>query len=107
MLVSAMIQRVRENLHDDDGVRCTNERVIGAFNLAILDLRSKRPDYFIGRFNKPAYQIAAPTETYDLPEITIPMLINYATGWIELADEEVADGGRASAMMALYQAAIR
>lgn len=106
MLVSVMISRVRENLHDVDGDRCTDARIIGAMNLGILDTRRQRPDYFIGMYRDETYQIAAVTENYNLPEITIPSIIKYATGWIELADEEVADDGRAATMVNMYKADI-
>lgn len=103
MLVSEMITRVRESLHDIEGDRLTDARIIGAINLGILDLRRERPDYFIGRYNGDTYQAKKATETYDLPEITIPPIIKYAIGWIEMADEEVSDQGRAAMMMSLYK----
>lgn len=101
MLVGSLVMRVRETLQDvDDRDRYTDARIIEALNLGILDLRRLRPDAFIGRYSEPTYQIGTDqTLPFDLPEIYIPPLVAYAVGWIETADDEYADDGRAVAMM--------
>jgi len=107
MKVSVLVSRVRETLQDMDLDRYTDARIIAALNLGILDTRRIRPDYFIGRFAQPAYQIVAATEEFDLPETLIPSLIRFAVGWVELADDEYATDGRAAAMLKMFEGDLR
>lgn len=99
-----MIARVKETLQDKDGDRYSDARIIAAMNLGILDTRRGRPDLFIGRFDQPTPQYTAASETFDLPEIMIPPLVAYMVGWIEMADDEYSDDGRAVAMMKKHAA---
>jgi len=104
VLVSDMITRVRETVQDKDGDRYSDDRIIGAINLGVLDTRRGRPDLFIGRFDVPTPQYAAGTDEFDLPEIMIPPIVAYVVGWIEMANDEHSDDGRAVAMMKKHAA---
>lgn len=100
MLVGELVLRVRETLQDADSDRYTDQRIIAALNLGILDMRRQRPDLFIGRYGEPTYQIGTDTAvSFDLPEISIPPLTSYAVGWIEMSDDEYSEDGRAIAML--------
>lgn len=98
MLIADLILRVREMLQDMDADRYKDARILAAINLGVLDIRRKRPDLFIGRFSQPTPQFTL-ADTFDLPEIMIPPLLEWAIGWIEMSDDEYSEDGRASVML--------
>ena len=98
MICSDLVARARETLRDFDKDRFTDDRIVAALNLGILDIRRSRPDFFIGRYAAPTFQITTLIAVFDLPDAIIPPLIQYAVGWIETADDEYSTDGRAAAM---------
>lgn len=102
MLVGDLVRLVRQTVQDIDEDRYTDSRIIDAINLGVLDTRRARPDLFIGRFDEPAPQYAGLTTVFDLPEIMIPPIVAYAVGWVEMADDEYTQDGRAAALLKKY-----
>jgi hypothetical protein len=98
-IVSDLITLVRETLQDMDGDRYTDLRIIRALNLGVLEVRRTRPDYFIGTYDEPTWLASDLNETVPLPQNVLPSVIVYATGWIELGDDEYANDGRAAALL--------
>jgi hypothetical protein len=102
VLVSDLIFQTREVLQDMAGDRYTDDRIIRALNLGVLDLRRVRPDVFIGRYHEPTFQATLPGEVFPLPSEIVPSLIKYMAGWVELADDEYTNDGRAAALLGAF-----
>jgi hypothetical protein len=89
-------------VQDLDGDRYTDDRIIRAINLGLLDLRRVRPDYYIGMYDTPTYQAVSLDETYPLNEQSFPAIVKYATGWVETADDEYVENSRAALLLAQF-----
>jgi hypothetical protein len=94
--IADIILQVREVLQDLDGDRYSDERIIRAINLGILDLRRVRADYFIGRFAEPTFQAELPSDVYPLTDFSLPAIVKYAAGWVETSDDEYVSDGHVS-----------
>jgi hypothetical protein len=103
MLVSDLMAAVRDVLQDDDADRYSDARLLRGLNLGILDLRRVRPDHFIGRYSEPTWQASALTDVFPLPEVVVPSLVKYVSGWVELADDEYTQDGRAAGLLSAFR----
>lgn len=101
--VSDILASVRDVLMDVEGARYTDARLIRGLNIGLREVRSLRPDMFIGRFSQPVWQASSADELFDAPEATIPPLVKYTAGWADMADDEYANDGRASALMTMFK----
>jgi hypothetical protein len=99
MLVGALLAQVVDVLQDKERTRYTTDSLIRALNLGVLDLRQRRPDFFIGRFSEPTVQFTAEEEELTVPEVCYPMLVAYVAGWAEMRDDEYTADGRAQSML--------
>lgn len=98
-LVSHLVGHVRDMLQDADKDRYTDERLIQALNLGVLQVRRKRPDYFIGTYHVATELYVTMTEQVSLPDDVLLAVIDYAIGWVEMAEDEYSTDGRAVAML--------
>jgi hypothetical protein len=106
MKVGEIIDYVRDILQDrDDAVRrYPDDSLIRNLNLAVLEIRRVRPDYFIGAFGAPVVQYSLPATEVQLPETCIPSLVKYVAGMAELRDDEYTTDGRAAALLQAFGA---
>jgi hypothetical protein len=102
VLVSTLLDTVRDTLQDDAGVRYLTPSLIRALNLGILEIRRTRPDYFIGQFATPTPQVVDETDDVPVPEICIPSLVMYTAGFAEMRDDEYTADGRAASFLAKF-----
>jgi hypothetical protein len=98
-----LVDSVRREVQDLDEDRYDNVRILDALNLATLEIRRLRPDFFIGRYAEPVFVARVLTDEYPYNEMSIPIVIKYAVGWIETADDEYTNDGRAVAMLGMFK----
>ena len=103
MLVSDVLANVRDILQDNDPQkRYSDDSLIRGLNLAIMEVRRVRPDYFIGTYHQSTVQYSKTTSEIQLPETCFPSLVKYVAGWAELRDDEYTTDGRAAALLQAF-----
>lgn len=98
-----LVDSVRREVQDLDEDRYDDVRILDALNLGLLEVRRTRPEFFIGRYNEPVFVAQVVADLFDYNEMLIPILIKYAVGWIESADDEYTNDGRAVAMLGMFK----
>jgi hypothetical protein len=106
MQVGEVIDYVRDILQDRDNAvrRYPDDSLIRNLNLAVLEVRRVRPDYFIGAFAAPVTRYSSADTEVQLPETCIPSLVKYVAGMAELRDDEYTTDGRAAALLQAFSA---
>lgn len=104
--IGALFSEARTLLQDKDGVngfRYSNDELMEAFNGAMMEARSKRPDLFIDmglRAEVPFYDasldLAAP---FPLSSMVYPAFVYYVVGRCELREDTFSEDSRAVALM--------
>lgn len=98
----AVIDRVREDLQDESGVRYTDPQILSRTVDAIVHARSVRPDLFVDSYATPLPDTLAPAATLPLPDQLFSSLCWYVAGACELRDDEFAVDGRAMTLLQLF-----
>ena len=106
MLVGEIIAQVRDVLQDldTDDIRYPTSSLIRALNLAVLQTRGLRPDYFVGTFTTPIPRITSEGEDIPLPDELLGPLVQYVAGWAEMRDDEFTIDSRAAILLKSYEA---
>jgi len=102
-----MVQDARAILNDtvpiSGSVRYTDEDLIQAFNSAFIEIRSKRPDAFLGMGLREVLPQFVLPDDKDLPfpldQYFYPLCVYYIAGKSELREDEMTQEGRAVVMM--------
>ena len=102
MQVQALVDTVRDFLQDADKTRYSDASLIRALNLAILDVRRLRPDYFIGMYYTETPVYSSVTDQLLVPDQLFPALVKYVTGLAEMRDDEYTADGRASVFLKAF-----
>lgn len=103
MLVSDVLADVRDILQDHEGDRYPEPSLIRLVNMAMLELRRVRPDYFIGAYAAPVPRVSLPGSELQVAETCYPSIVKYVAGMAELRDDEFATDGRAAALMGAFK----
>ena len=103
--ISDIVTEVREFILDvESPYRFSDDRRYRLFNIAFGRGFNCRPEFFIGvsltipHYTTPAAATASPLDTQ-----YFPAFVDFVTGTIELADDEFAVDGRATAMLNMFQ----
>lgn len=104
MQVGEILQQVRDVLQDMDGTRYPTDSLIRGLNLAVLQVRSLRPDYFVGTFRDQIPRITTTAEDLPLPDELMGPLTQYVAGWAEMRDDEFTTDGRAAVLLRSFEA---
>lgn len=96
------VDRAREILQDELGVRYSTAQLIAYLNEGIVAARRVRPDLFIGMYTVPLPQVTEATlnDPLPTPDAIFVGLTQYMAGRAELRDDEFAVDGRAMTMEA-------
>lgn len=104
-----VVDRARIPLNDDKTAgsdatcRWSDVKLLGYANDAVLVLRMKRPDIFIGQYEAlPGPNII--TDNIPVPDEYFVALADYATARAETPDDEAAVMGRAQLFFGLFAA---
>ena len=100
-----IIDRARIPLNDAAKNRYTDTVLLGYANDAILVLRKRRPDLFLGSWSALPSNLAA-TVALPVDDEYFPMMADYVTGRAELIDDENVDSTRATALINSFVAGI-
>lgn len=88
---------------DAPTTRYTDSDLVGAFNLALLQARGKRPDAFLAMgLRNPVPQYVMPDDSstaFPLDPIFFPAFLYYVVGHAELREDTFADDSRAISLM--------
>lgn len=104
MLVSEILAQVRDVLQDEDGERYTTPSLIRCLNLAVMQLRSLRPDYFVGTYHLQVQRVTNLNEDLPLQDDLLGPLAQYVAGWAEMRDNEFTTDGRAAILLKSFEA---
>jgi hypothetical protein len=104
MQVADIVANVRDILQDrdDDARRYKDDSLIRGLNMAVLEIRRVRPDYFIGAYHNSVTQYSKLESEIQLPDTCLPSLVKYLAGWAELRDDEYTTDGRAAALLQAF-----
>jgi hypothetical protein len=105
--IAGCVLEARALLQDTDstdGYRYSDQDMIDAFNDAMAETRSKRPDFFldIGLRTPPTFYTTAHLNNvvpFPLDVQVYSAFVYYLTGRAELREDEYTEDGRAVAMM--------
>lgn len=100
--VQAVVDRVREILQDEDGIRYPDVDVCSYVVDGIQQARSVRPDLFIGQYNVALPDTVTTAVTLPLPDSIFNALCYFVSGSCELRDDEFAVEGRAMVLRESY-----
>lgn len=91
-----VVDMARQPLNDDDKVRWTDAQLLAYANAAILFVRKKRPDLFLGDWSSLPSGLAL-AGTFPVVDEYLPIVANYVTARASLRDDEQVDAGRVAA----------
>jgi hypothetical protein len=72
---------------------------------AILRIRDRRPDLFMGRYSALPADLAL-TDPFPLRDELVPAVADYITARAETRDDEFVEGSRAAGYLALFDRAV-
>jgi hypothetical protein len=103
--LSDLVTEAREFLQDEvTPYRFSDARIYRIVNNAFGEAYRLRPDLFVGvSYTIPHYTAADSAELFPLDTQYFPAFVDFVVGTIELADDEFAVDGRATAMLNIFQ----
>ncbi|MDE2102202.1 MAG: hypothetical protein KGL39_33460 [Patescibacteria group bacterium] len=104
-LVQDVLDKARYALNDDAKVRQTDTALLSYFNDAILRVRNRRPDQFVGQWSSLPGNLIA-TNTFPLRDELVPAVADYIIGRAEAIDDEFVDDSRSAAFIAAFDKVI-
>lgn len=96
--MQAVVDKGRYPLNDPAKVRYTDTALLGFANDAILLLRKKRPDLFLGAWAALPGDLSL-ADPFPVPDEYVPSVADYISGRAELVDDEHANSGRAEKLV--------
>lgn len=90
-----IVDKARQPLNDDDKVRFPDDTLLQYANDALLMLRNRRPDLFIGMFATLPEKLAIGA-TFPLPAEYVPPVSDYIVARAESHDDEHVVSERAA-----------
>jgi hypothetical protein len=100
LTVADIVDPVRDILQDrQEPYRYPTDSLMRALYMGLLQVRTLRPDHYIGTFH---HTMPRPTGLNDyvaVSEQLLPSLVAYVAGVAELRDDEFTTDGRASALL--------
>jgi hypothetical protein len=93
-----VVDKARVPLNDAAKDRYTDDALLGYANDAILVLRKRRPDLFLGRWAVLPNALAL-TDAFPVADEYVPIMADYVAGRAELVDDENVDNSRSSALI--------
>lgn len=100
--VQQVVDRARFPLNDDDKSRVTDAQCLPFVVDAVLMLRKKRPDMFLGNWTT-SYLALGLGDNVPIAEIYLPVMADYVTARIEFRDDEFSEDSRAQSFFQLFQ----
>lgn len=101
--VGAIVTQVRVLCQDIDGIRYPDAVVYQAVNMALLESRLIRPDFWRDTPDTiPQYTTADAGTTINFELQYRPALVFYVTGMLQLQDDEGNTDARAAALLQTY-----
>lgn len=97
-----VLDLARIPLNDEDRVRHPDGRLLSYARQAVLQMRRRRPDLFIGRFGDLPDGTESAGSMLPLPAEYAQLVADYVTARAEMVDDEHAGSGRAALFMRLY-----
>ena len=101
--VGDTITEARVILNDSAGARYTDVQLVAAFNNAISEAKSLRPDMFVFGEALPQYTTADFGQPFPLPQIVFQSFVYFLAGDAELRDDEFAVDGRAMTLLGAFK----
>ena len=100
--VQQLVNRVREVLQDDQGVRYLDAQILAHTVDALQVARSVRPDLYVGQYATPLPDTLAIADPLPLPDQLFAAAAYYVCGACEMRDDEFAVDNRAMTLQAAY-----
>lgn len=93
--VKDVVDRAGVTLQDKKGTRYLTSELVGYLIDGLQEIRTLRPDLFIGGFDQPLPDTMALTDPLPVPDNLFARLSEFVAGCAELRDDEFAVDGRA------------
>ncbi|OGT02160.1 MAG: hypothetical protein A2143_00760 [Gallionellales bacterium RBG_16_57_15] len=101
-IVQNVLDKARIPLNDADKARASDTTLLSFFNDAVLLLRNKRPDIFMGQFLSLPENLAV-GEVFPLPSEFVPPVADYITARVESGNDEAVLTERATMFFNLFK----
>lgn len=96
-----LVDHARLPLNDADKVRYPDSELLTYANLALLRVRKKRPDLFLGQWAVLPSGLAL-TGYFPVGDEYLPVVADYITSRAEIKDDEHIGDGRSAAFNAMF-----
>ena len=97
-----LLDFARLPLNDADAVRYPDSELLSYANSAILRVRKKRPDLFLGQWAVLPSGLAV-TDYFPVSDEYFPVVAEYITARAEIKEDEHIGDGRSAAFTALFE----
>lgn len=100
-----VVDKARLPLNDSAKARYPDTELLGYANDAVLIIRDRRPDLFLGRWLALPGSLAL-TDAFPVRDELVPPTADYITARAEVKDDEFTEDSRAMTLMSLFTKAV-